>query len=111
MTEARRNWAEIRAEKVPPDQEAAVEAGVRALRDVVDESGPRQLYAVEWTHDDGMDQHSMYAMLTPDEADEVRASLDGRGAVEAHVYEPTPSVGSADVLAEIAQDLPTDDDD
>lgn len=33
--EARRNWANIRSEKVPPEQEAAVEAGVRALRDAI----------------------------------------------------------------------------
>ena len=65
----------------------------------------RQLYAVEWTHGDGMDLHTEYAFLTPDEADKVRALLDRRDALQPCVFEPT-ALTYRDLRATIRADLP-----
>lgn len=65
------------------------------------------IYLIEWTHDDGMDQHEHVADLTPAEADWIRAELYERQAVDPHVYEPSPTVASCQELVDIIrEDLP-----
>lgn len=63
------------------------------------------LHVIEWTHDDGMDQHMEFADLTPDLADDIRTELSVRGALEIHVWEPIP-LTFGELLDIIAADLP-----
>lgn len=64
------------------------------------------LYVIEWTHDDGMDQHEEFANLTPDQADDIRDLLDKRGALDPHVYEPMPTGSFRSLIKYIKEDLP-----
>ena len=65
------------------------------------------LYAIEWTHDDGMDQHIEYAHLSPEQANTLRLLLGEREADDAHVYEPT-TLSFDEVVDQIKLDLPVD---
>jgi hypothetical protein len=68
----------------------------------------RELYEIEWTHDDGMDQHREYANLTAAEAIAARSLLESRGAlnVEVAALDGRYALTYAALVEVIDEDLP-----
>ncbi|HEX5016564.1 MAG TPA: hypothetical protein VFX15_03140 [Actinomycetes bacterium] len=65
----------------------------------------RYLYIVEWTHDDGMDQHQEFANLTGSEAMYIKSLLDVRKAVDPQVWEVSPTATFEQLDEQIRYDL------
>jgi len=67
------------------------------------------LYAIEWTHGDGMDQHGSYADLTEEQAIEIRDLLTNNGGLNVEVYQPWADTYE-NLVREIKDDLVEEED-